>query len=164
MSHPQAPKYDYERLINVGMPFVYEVGKKGLLSKLPRWDYNGSSGGWYDKGKTGILCEAEVLAIQDGTVIFIMPETRNVSLIGSYSQEYVIPLNNQNQVRGKFFHPYQWEWDGFFQPDGGWEQYLPVSQRKECGCGAEGLARITGQPVTGHGVMCQKWEPNPYQR
>lgn len=150
------PKYDYAKIISVGMPFLYEAGKKVLSRKMPRWDYNSASVGWIDHGKTGLLYEAEVLSIQDDSVLFHLSSTGG--------NNYIVPLSkNASMNRGAIFNPYQWEWDGFFQPDGGWDQYLPVSQKKICGCGAEGLARITGQPVTGHGVTCEKWSPNPYQ-
>lgn len=158
------PKYNYSSLISVGMPFVYEVGHKKLLQKMPRWDYLANQVGWIDHGKTGLLADAEVLAIQDDLVIFVLFQGRQPSLGTNGTPQYVVPLNNKNPTRGMIYHPYQWEWDGFFQPDGGWEQYLPLKEKKVCSCGSEAYAKLTNTPVSGHGTYCQKWQPNPYQR
>ncbi len=150
-------KYNYEKILSVGMPFLYEEGKRHPRGKYyPRWDFN-SSAGYIDYGKTGLLYEAEVIAIQDGKAIFAI-----MKLPGVNYQIPVSPLAPNGY--GKIYNPYQWEWDGFFEPDGGWAQYLPVSAgTKICGCGAEAFARLTNTPVSGHGTYCEKWSRNPYQ-
>lgn len=161
---PSFPKYDYEKLISVGMSFKYEIGQKTLLTKFPRWTYYDQHIGWVDEGKTGLTADAEVLAIQDNVAIFVLFQARSITGLSNQSQQYGIPLNNKNIIRGKVFNPFQWEWDGFIKPDGGWEIYVPVKEVKICSCGAEGYAKATRTPVSGHGAYCQKWEPNPYQR
>ena len=147
--------YDYESLLKVGQIFSYEEGAITTPPKMPRWNYKGGIG-WIDNGRSGSFCLSEIISLQDDTVIF--------SLYDVPLHNYIIPLSkNTPQGRGAIYDPLQWTWDGFFAPQDGWESLVPIVKQKICSCGAEAFARLTNQPVTGHGFRCEKWTKNPYQ-
>ena len=147
--------FDYEKILTVGMPLLYEVGRNCGWS--PRWNWNPTVV-WADLGSGGMYAEAEVLSIYKDTMCVNLPKLHGVSL----KDKINIPMSDKAVIGAKAYHPMQWEWDGFFKPDPDWKSYAPVKPRKQCSCGAEAFARHTNQPVTGHGLNCQKWEPNPY--
>jgi hypothetical protein len=156
-------KYDYEKILTVGMPMVYEVAAKqpqtvNTTFGMPRWNYKNQTIGWFDQGYTKIMYEAEILSLQAGLMTLVLTQA---FYDGGRQPRYIVPIDRDADVRSGIYNPHQWEWDGFFQPDGGWEQYAPIVPK--CECGAEAYARLTNTPVGMHSDFCKLYTRNPYR-
>ncbi len=145
------------RVARPGIYWIYEIGAKITYPNAPRWGWNLATG-WMDRGYTGLVRLAEVLTIQDGAMLLHLHD-----VVLPINQKFFVPIENTFGI-GHIYKPEQWDYPGFFQPDGGWEYFAPQAPTKICSCGAEAYAKLTNSPVSGHGVYCQMWEKNPYAR
>ena len=143
---------DFSKFIEEGMVLLYEVRPDG--SKNPRWDTKPGATGLQDYGYTDEYAPAyvELVANQKAARTKKGPLVDNWAAYLRLASGDLAEICYPGHVR---YDPNQWNLPGYYQPVGGWGQYLNDKGILECTCGAVGWAKATNQPVPGHGPLCR---------